>query len=87
MRDYGLDATNLDKQWGALSGGESQRIHAAIAIASRPRVILMDESTSALDLASKCKVEQSVLRLASEAGVGVLWISHDAEQIDRLRFA
>ena len=56
-----------------------------MALASRPQVLLMDESTSALDLEVKRKVEQSVLDHATGWGMSVLWISHDLEQIERMR--
>ena len=84
MNEYGLETALLDKAWRVLSGGESQRIHLALALASRPAVLLMDESTSALDLEAKRLVEQSILRECRGQKVGVLWISHDSEQIDRL---
>lgn len=82
---WGMDAsTCLDQEWKTLSGGESQRVYVAICLASRPEVLLMDESTSSLDSVSKQQVEQSVLRVAALEGVSVLWITHDAEQIKRM---
>lgn len=73
----------LKTEWTKLSGGEAQRVFCAIALSSRPSVLLMDESTSSLDKVSKVKVEQSVMA-STNAGTCVLWISHDAEQIERL---
>lgn len=85
IQKWGMDASFLDKEWKVLSGGEAQRMYVAIAVASRPRVLLLDESTSALDLASKKRVEESVEAIASEQGMCVVWISHDQEQLQRLK--
>lgn len=84
VQRWGLEPTCLDSEWKTLSGGESQRVYVAIAIASRPRVLLLDESTSALDLDSKKRVEERVELAASEYGCSVLWITHDEEQIQRM---
>lgn len=85
VNQFGMDSTCLNQEWKTLSGGESQRVHLAIALASNPKVLLMDESTSALDIQSKLSVEQTVVRLAEDSGMGVLWITHDEDQIERLR--
>jgi putative ABC transport system permease protein len=84
IQNWGLEPTFLDSEWKLLSGGETQRVHVAIAIASRPRVLLLDESTSALDLDSKTRVEDSVELAASEYGCSVLWITHDEDQVSRM---
>jgi len=82
---WGLDVNScMDQEWKTLSGGESQRVYVAICLASKPKVLLMDESTSSLDSVSKQQVEQSVLDVASRDGVSVLWITHDADQISRM---
>mmetsp|Transcript_9157 Transcript_9157/g.14871 ORF Transcript_9157/g.14871 Transcript_9157/m.14871 type:complete len:540 (-) Transcript_9157:3546-5165(-) len=74
----------IDKDWMMLSGGEVQRVNVAIALASRPQVLLFDESTSALDMSSKLKVEKSIHRYAETYSICVIWVSHDAEQLSRL---
>lgn len=74
----------LDSDWKNMSGGESQRIILAIALASRPRVLLLDESTSALDTDSKLRVEKLVGRLSDEYGLASVWITHDEDQKKRL---
>jgi ABC-type Mn2+/Zn2+ transport system ATPase subunit len=85
VQDWGMDAVvALESEWSTLSGGESQRVILAIALASRPSVLLLDEPTSALDLTSKLHVEQSVINYCQTYGTGVLWITHDPEQMDRL---
>lgn len=81
---WGLDGTSLDSEWKVLSGGESQRILVAISVASRPRVLLLDESTSALDLEVKLRVERTILDTAASTGMAVIWITHDEDQLQRL---
>jgi len=60
-----------------LSGGEKQRAIVAMALAQEPRLILMDEATSHLDMNHRLEVMQIVERLNREQGVTVLMISHD----------
>lgn len=83
-QSWGLDRACLDKEWAVLSGGEAQRIIVAIALASRPEVLLLDESTSALDLDAKTRVENSIETFASRYGMTVLLITHDQEQVARM---
>jgi ABC-type dipeptide/oligopeptide/nickel transport system ATPase subunit len=84
IQQWGLEASALDTKWKVLSGGEAQRVHVALAIASRPRILLLDEATSALDLDNKLRVESSIKQAAATYGMGVVWITHDDEQMKRL---
>ena len=84
VRAWGMESSCLETGWSTLSGGEAQRVLVAIAMASRPRVLLLDESTSALDVDSKLLVEQSVLHYCRTYGMSVLWITHDRDQMERL---
>lgn len=84
--DWGLQpSVAFDSEWKQLSGGEAQRVFVAVCLASKPKVLLMDESTSALDMDAKVKVEEAVVRVARENNVTILWVSHDEEQLERLR--
>eukprot|EP00523_Entomoneis_sp_CCMP467_P004212 CAMPEP_0168760532 /NCGR_PEP_ID=MMETSP0724-20121128/22825_1 /TAXON_ID=265536 /ORGANISM="Amphiprora sp., Strain CCMP467" /LENGTH=668 /DNA_ID=CAMNT_0008809565 /DNA_START=44 /DNA_END=2047 /DNA_ORIENTATION=+ len=97
--DWGLDTRTFENEWKLLSGGEAQRAYLAIAMASQPSLLLLDESTSALDPTSKQQVEESVAQYLSnnddeeEGGrrrrqqqqPTVLWVTHDQEQIQRLQ--
>ncbi len=60
-----------------LSGGERQRAVIAMALAQTPRLIVMDEPTSYLDLKHGLEIMQIVERLNREHGVTVLTVSHD----------
>lgn len=62
-----------------LSGGERQRAIVAMVLAQEPRIILMDEATSHLDINHRLEIMQLVERLNREEGVTVMMISHDLQ--------
>ena len=66
-----------DRPLDALSGGEKQRAIIAMALAQQPRLIVMDEPTTHLDLNHSLEIMQIVERLNREQGVTVLMTSHD----------
>ena len=61
----------------ALSGGERQRVAVARALYPRPRVVLADEPTGALDRKNAARVRDLLLELAREDGAAVLLATHD----------
>lgn len=60
-----------------MSGGMRQRVCIAIALSTRPRVILADEPTTALDVTIQARVLDVLRRLREEEHVGLLLVSHD----------
>mgnify|MGYP006273844753 FL=1 len=62
-----------------LSGGEQQRVAIARAIAKRPGVLLCDEPTGALDVATGVRVLESLVRINTELGTTTLLITHNAD--------
>jgi NitT/TauT family transport system ATP-binding protein len=59
-----------------LSGGMKMRVSIARALVTRPRILLMDEPFAALDEMTRTKLNNDVLRLASEHGLTVVFVTH-----------
>jgi len=88
---FQMDLSHLaQRQFNELSGGEQQRTLIARALAQEPRVLLLDEPTSNLDLKHQLDVLNHVVAIVKEKGVSVLMAIHDlnlaAQYSDRLIF-
>ena len=82
LAQVGLDI-GLDRQADDLSGGEAQRLCIARTLLTDPRILLMDEATSSLDVDARLVVEDLARRLVA-GGLAVLWVTHDLDQAERL---
>ncbi|WMT14533.1 iron efflux ABC transporter ATP-binding subunit FetA [Serratia fonticola] len=76
-----LPDSMLKKGINELSGGEKQRISLIRNLQFMPKVLLLDEITSALDEDNKRNVNELICRLVAEQGLGVLWVTHDKDEI------
>jgi molybdate transport system ATP-binding protein len=74
----------LDRRPGQLSGGERQRVAIARALATSPRLLLMDEPLSALDLARRQEIMPYLESLHRELAIPVIYVSHAIDEIARL---
>jgi ABC-type glutathione transport system ATPase component/ABC-type dipeptide/oligopeptide/nickel transport system permease subunit len=73
----GLSPRHLRAYPHELSGGMRQRVVIAISLALRPKVLVMDEPTTALDVAVQQDILERIDHLRRETGLAVLFISHD----------
>ncbi|BEN70875.1 iron efflux ABC transporter ATP-binding subunit FetA [Serratia marcescens] len=78
---FGLPEAMLTKGINELSGGEKQRVSLIRNLQFMPRVLLLDEITSALDEENKRNVNEIVHQLVAEHRLAVLWVTHDTEEI------
>ncbi len=65
---------------GQLSGGQQQRVALARALAVRPKVLLLDEPLSALDLKLRKEMQLELKRLQVETGITFVFVTHDQEE-------
>ncbi|KQT64491.1 spermidine/putrescine ABC transporter ATP-binding protein [Aureimonas sp. Leaf460] len=69
-----------DRMTSAISGGQQQRVALARALAPRPKVLLLDESLSALDLKLRREMQVELKRLQAETGITFVFVTHDQDE-------
>ena len=84
LRRVGLESDILNHRPHQISGGEAQRIALARALVFRPRLLILDEATSMLDVSTQANVLALVKKAMKENGGSVLLISHDYELAEAL---
>jgi len=65
---------------GQLSGGEQQRVALARALAARPRLLVLDEPFSSLDIATKARLLDAIRSLAAQRDLTLVLVSHDPQE-------
>ncbi len=77
LETVGIHSSRMTSFPHQLSGGMRQRVVIAIALALRPRLIIMDEPTTALDVVVEREIMDELYGLKKEFGFSILFISHD----------
>jgi osmoprotectant transport system ATP-binding protein len=80
----GLPAAFAKRYPAQLSGGQQQRVGVARALAADPPVLLMDEPFSAVDPIVRDDLQQQLLRLQSELGKTIVFVTHDIDEAIKL---
>ncbi|OZI67022.1 dipeptide ABC transporter ATP-binding protein [Bordetella genomosp. 11] len=84
MERVGLDPAMATRWPHQFSGGQRQRICIARALSVNPRVLIADESVSALDVSIQAQIVNLLIDLQRELGVAYLFISHDMAVVERV---
>jgi molybdate transport system ATP-binding protein len=74
----------LDRWPATLSGGEAKRVAIGRALLAGPRFLLMDEPLSSLDAARRDEIMLVIESIRDQLGVPILYVTHDAAEVDRL---
>lgn len=77
MKLVGIPSERLDDYPHQLSGGMRQRVVLAMALALNPKLVIMDEPTTALDVVVQREILQEIMELKARFGFSILFITHD----------
>ncbi|RYD18245.1 MAG: sugar ABC transporter ATP-binding protein [Verrucomicrobiaceae bacterium] len=80
IRDLGIKAYGPDAPGGSLSGGNQQKVSVARWLATRPKLLILDEPTQGVDVGAKSEIHKIIRGLAKE-GLAVLMISSDLPEV------
>ena len=84
LQRVGLSPDMANRYPSQFSGGQRQRICIARALALEPKIIVADESVSALDVSIKAQVINLMMDLQEQFGLAYLFISHDMAVVERI---
>jgi putative phosphonate transport system ATP-binding protein len=79
-----LPASRIDDYPENFSGGQQQRIQIAKALSSSPRLLLLDEPTTGLDVSVQARILDLIKELKNEMGFSMIVVSHDLGVINHL---
>ena len=80
IRDLGIKAYGPEAPGGSLSGGNQQKVSVARWLATKPKLLILDEPTQGVDVGAKAEIHKIIRRLAKD-GLAVLMISSDLPEV------
>jgi len=80
IRDLAVKCSGCDAPGGSLSGGNQQKVSLARWLATKPRLLILDEPTQGVDVGAKSEIHRIIRRLAKD-GLAVLMISSDLPEV------
>ncbi len=84
MQLVNLDAALLERYAPELSGGQLQRVVIAMALSSKPKLLMLDEPTTALDPDTRVLIIELLLKVQQELGFKILFVTHDMNSAEAL---
>jgi ribose transport system ATP-binding protein len=81
VRSLGIRASGIGQAAGTLSGGNQQKVVIGKWLATRPRILLLDEPTRGIDVGAKREIYDLTFRLAREEGLGIIVVSSELPEL------
>ena len=81
VKSLGIRCSGIEQDAGKLSGGNQQKVVIGKWLATRPRILLLDEPTRGIDVGAKREIYDLIFRLAREDGLGVIVVSSELPEL------